>query len=47
MVVDPMNVGNLLSPMLSALYGSALQQKNSFLMDKLDTKVLGSTSSRL
>ena len=39
MVVDPMNVGNLLSPMLSALYGSALQQKNSFLMDKLDTKV--------
>jgi len=39
MVVDPMNVGNLLSPMLSALYGSALQQKNSFLMDKLDAKV--------
>ena len=38
-MIDPMNVGNLLSPMLSALYGSALQQKNSFLMDKLDTKV--------
>ena len=42
MVVDPMNVGNLLSPMLSALYGSALQQKNSFLMDKLDAKVASS-----
>ncbi len=32
MVVDPMNASNLLSPVLSALYGSALQQKNSFLV---------------
>ncbi|ADV42393.1 TldD/PmbA family protein [Bacteroides helcogenes] len=39
MVVDPMNTGNLLSPMLNALYGSALQQKNSFLLDKQDAKV--------
>lgn len=39
MVVDPMNASNLLSPLISALYGSALQQKNSFLLDKLDTKV--------
>ncbi len=39
MVVDPMTGGNLRRPMLRALYGSALQQKNSFLMDKLDTKV--------
>lgn len=39
MVVDPMNAGNLLNPLLSALYGSALQQKNSFLLDKLNTKV--------
>lgn len=39
MVVDPMNVGNLLSPMVRALYGSALQQKNSFLLDKLNTQV--------
>ena len=30
---------NLLSPVLSALYGSALQQKNSFLLDKLNVKV--------
>ena len=41
MVVDPMNASNLLSPVLSALYGSALQQKNSFLLDKIDQKVLG------
>lgn len=39
MVVDPMNSGNMLSPLLSALYGSSLQQKNSFLLDKLNTKV--------
>lgn len=39
MVVDPMNSSRLLSPIMSALYGSALQQKNSFLLDKLDTKV--------
>lgn len=39
MVVDPMNSSQLLSPMLNALYGSALQQKNSFLLDKLNAKV--------
>lgn len=39
MVVDAMNSSRLLSPLLNALYGSALQQKNSFLLDKLDTKV--------
>lgn len=39
MVVDPMNSGNLLRPMLSALSGSSLQQKNSFLLNKLNTKV--------
>ena len=39
MVVDPMNSGNMLSPLLSALYGNSLQQKNSFLLDKLNTKV--------
>lgn len=39
MVVDPMNSGSMLSPLLSALYGSSLQQKNSFLMDKLNQKV--------
>ncbi len=39
MVVDPQNSGRLLNPLIGALYGSALQQKNSFLLDKLDTKV--------
>lgn len=39
MVVDPMNSGHLLGPLLSALYGSSLQQKNSFLLDKLNAKV--------
>ena len=41
MVVDNLNVGRLLSPMISALYGSSLQQKNSFLLDKMNEKVAG------
>ena len=41
MVVDFMNTGQLVSPMLSALYGSAIQQQNSFLLDKLNEKVAG------
>jgi PmbA protein len=40
MLVDNINSGRLLSPVLSALYGSALQQKNSFLLDKKDQRVL-------
>ncbi len=39
LVVDPMNSGQLLRPMVSAVFGSALQQKNSFLLDKLGQKV--------
>lgn len=39
MVVDSLNSSQLLRPILSALYGSALQQKNSFLLNKLDTKI--------
>lgn len=39
MVVDPLNSGRLLSPLLQALYGSALQQKNSFLLNKLNEKI--------
>lgn len=39
MVIDPMNSNRLLTPMLSALYGSSLQQKNSFLLDKLGERV--------
>jgi len=40
MLVDNMNSSRLLSPVLSALYGSALQQKNSFLLDKKGQMVL-------
>lgn len=39
MVIDPRNSGQLLGPLLSALYGSALQQKSSFLLDKLNEKI--------
>jgi Predicted Zn-dependent proteases and their inactivated homologs len=39
MVVDPINAGRLVSPMISALSGGALQQKNSFLLNKLGEKV--------
>jgi len=35
MIVDYLNSARLLTPLLSALYGSSLQQKNSFLLDKI------------
>ncbi|GHV47434.1 modulator protein [Bacteroidia bacterium] len=41
MVVDNLNSTRLVSPLISALYGSSIQQKNSFLLDKLNEKVLG------
>lgn len=41
MIVDPMNSSQLLSPLIGALSGSALQQQNSFLIDKLGKKVAG------
>jgi PmbA protein len=41
MVVDNMNSSQLLSPIIGAMYGSSIQQKNSFLLDKLSSKVLG------
>ncbi|MDR1200789.1 MAG: TldD/PmbA family protein [Tannerellaceae bacterium] len=41
MVVDNMNSNQLLSPIIGAMYGSSIQQKNSFLLDKLSSKVLG------
>jgi PmbA protein len=40
MLVDNLNMSRLLSPIISAIYGSSLQQKNSFLIDKLDTKIV-------
>lgn len=39
MVVDFMNTNQLLSPVLNAINGSSIQQKNSFLLDKLQKKV--------
>ena len=39
MIVDYLNASRLLNPLLSALYGSALQQKNSFLLDKIGERV--------
>jgi len=39
MVVDNLNSVRLLSPVLSALSGSALQQKNSFLLDRKGQQV--------
>ncbi len=39
LVVDSQNAGQLLRPMINALYGSSLQQKNSFLLDKLGERV--------
>lgn len=39
MVVDNMNADQLLSPVIGALYGSSIQQKNSFLLDKIGQPV--------
>jgi len=39
MIVENRQVGRLLSPVISAMSGSAIQQKNSFLIDRLDSKV--------
>ena len=39
MLLDNTVSSHLLSPLISALYGSALQQKNSFLLNKLGEKI--------
>jgi PmbA protein len=39
MVVDFLNSSRVFYPVLSALYGSALQQKNSFLLNKIGEKI--------
>lgn len=41
MLVDNRTVSRLISPLINALYGAAIQQKNSFLLDKLNQKVAG------
>lgn len=39
MLVDPLVISRLFSPIINALYGSSIQQKNSFLIDQLDKKI--------
>jgi PmbA protein len=40
MLVDNLSITRLLSPLVSALYGNAIQQKSSFLIDKLGEKIV-------
>lgn len=40
MIVENKQVGRIFGPLMSALNGSAIQQKNSFLIDKLEQKVV-------
>ncbi len=39
MLVDNLNTGRLLAPLIAAMYGNGLQQKNSFLLNKLHTRI--------
>ncbi len=39
MIIDFMNANQLLSPIMDAINGSSIQQKNSFLLNKLQQKV--------
>ena len=40
MVIEPRSASTLLRPLISALYGSSLQQKNSFLLNKMNEQVV-------
>lgn len=39
MLLDNMVSSRMLSPLISAMYGSAIQQKNTFLLDKLNQRI--------
>ena len=39
MIIEPRRASQVLNPLFSALYGSAIQQKNSFLMNKLNEQI--------
>ncbi|MDR0994974.1 MAG: TldD/PmbA family protein [Tannerella sp.] len=41
MLVDNLNAPQLVAPLINALYGSSIQQKNSFLLGKKGQQVLG------
>jgi PmbA protein len=45
MLVDNLHATQLVSPLITALYGSSIQQKDSFLLDKLGQKVVGTNVS--
>lgn len=45
MLLDNTVATRLLSPLMSAMYGSALQQKNSFLLDQLGKQIISSKVS--
>ena len=47
MLVDPLCSGRLLSPVMDALYGSAIQQKNSCMLEKMDQQVFNSRMTLL
>lgn len=40
LLLDNTTSSKVLSPLISAMYGTALQQKNSFLLDKLGSKIV-------
>ncbi len=40
MIVDNTQITRLLSPIVSAIYGNAIQQKNSFLIDKINQQII-------
>ncbi len=40
MIVDNTQITRLLSPIFSAIYGNAIQQKNSFLIDKVGQQII-------
>jgi len=40
MIVDNLSINRLLSPVISAMYGNAIQQKSSFLIDQLGKKII-------
>lgn len=42
MLLDNISSSHLLSPIISAMYGSAIRQRKSFLIDQLDKKVFSS-----
>lgn len=40
MLIDNLNISRLLSPIISSLYGSSIDQKNSFLIDKFGERII-------